>query len=326
MSRVVIENVKMGCSWTSYVAAADGCLRAAGFWNDETWKLAGLTGMAFHFIVHKGLCPSSVTVYNWNDEHVDAMDRIGIHAEAFGTWMTPARVTAAEVRRAAESRIKGSIDRGIPVLVWAPTRILEFGIVTGYDDAEGAWLVEQCTGAPADPLPYRALGASEVPMLAYELFLGKVPVEEAMVVRSSLAFGLAEWNKEFHLEPDTYASGRKGYRAFVTALESGAINDFGLAYLIAVYGDAKAALARYLSWAADSAAGRAKEELAEAAKLFGGVAGRFAEMAKLAPFAGENGRGKAVDRARLPEIGAFVNASFELEEQAMGRIAAALDR
>ncbi len=311
----------MGHTWTSYVAAADGCLRAAGLWNEETWKLLGLSGMGFHFIVHKELCPSSVTVYDWNNEHLECMDRIGVHSEVFCAWRDRLPSTFAQVQQTASRHILESIDRGVPVLVWAPTRILEFGLIKGYDAQKELYFVEQCTGAPTDPLPYAGLGTSEVAMLAYQVFHGRLPVEESRGVRRSLQFGLSEWKKEFHIEPEKYASGRKGYRNFVAALESGAFNEFGLGYLVAVYGDSKAALARYLSWAADyDTTGNVRE----AARLFEQVAGRFSEMAALAPFRGENGKGGFVDRANVPAILVSVKACFELEEQAMARIEEAL--
>ncbi len=326
-AKAAVPGARMGCSWTSFVAAAEGCLRAAGFWNDETWKLLGLTGMAFHFIVHRELCPSSVTVYDWNAEHVDAMDRIGVHSEAWCTWNSPGRSTIALVRATAQRRIKESLDRGIPVLAWAPTRVLEFGMITGYDDEKGCWQVAQCTNAPADPLPYESLGTSEVPMLAYQVFLGRVPVDEPAAIRASLEFGLSEWNKPFHsASPEMYASGRRGYQSFVAALEKGAVNEFGLAYIIGVYGEARSALARYLRWAAQRA-GEARMHaaaLGEAAEQYAKIGSHFAEMARLAPLAGANGKGGRVDPDNLPQILSLVRSCLELEERGMASVASAL--
>ena len=63
---------------TSYIQATYGVLKHTGLWNDEIWKMMGHTGMAFHFIVHKQACPSSVTIYDWTNEHLVMMDRIGV--------------------------------------------------------------------------------------------------------------------------------------------------------------------------------------------------------------------------------------------------------
>ena len=61
-------NISYGMTWTSYVAGVYGALTGAGWWKDEVWKLMGMTGIAFHFIMHETCCPSSVTVYDWMAE------------------------------------------------------------------------------------------------------------------------------------------------------------------------------------------------------------------------------------------------------------------
>ena len=35
VAKTGVPGAKMGCSWTSFIAAAEGCLRAAGFWNER---------------------------------------------------------------------------------------------------------------------------------------------------------------------------------------------------------------------------------------------------------------------------------------------------
>ena len=230
MARKMIENVQMGMTWTSYIASVDGSLRAAGLWDGEVWKLMGLTGIGFHFIMHTQLCPSSVTVYEWTDDHLMALDRIGVLSEVYSI-MNIRMNTFAEQQKIAVERIKGSIDAGRPVVAWAPTAILEFGILYGYDDEDGVFFVKDCSGATGDPLLYENLGISEIPMLFYQTFSGKIEVDQEKVFRDSLQYGVSEWLKEFHVNP-YYASGRKAYENFIRALEEAALMNFGLAYTL----------------------------------------------------------------------------------------------
>ncbi len=323
MAKKIIEGAAMGHTWTSYIAAAEGCLRAAGLWKGETWKMLGLSGMGFHFIVHKELCPSSVTVYDWNGEHVDCMDRMGYFSETYSMMNDGRHNTFADAQKQAVLKIKESIGRGIPALVWTPTPILEFGIINGYDDADGVFFVEQCTGQPADPLLYDNLGKSEVPILFYQIFIKKVPVDESQTIRQSLMFGLSEWRKESHISPDNYASGMKGYKNFIGALEKGVFNEFGLAYLAAVYTDSKSALARYLNWVA--ARPDAAKPLAKAAKLYSKISEAWTEMTKLAPFSGINNRRDApLDKKNVPAILKLAQEAFAREKEAMEEISAAI--
>jgi predicted DNA-binding transcriptional regulator YafY len=325
MAKRLVENAAMGHTWTSYVAAAEGCLRASRFWSGETWKLMGRSGMGFHFIVHREICPSSVTVYDWNSEHVDCMDRMGIISEAFSMMDDGRHNTFADARERAVQKIKESIERGIPALVWAPTPILEFGVINGFDDADGVFSVEQCTGQPADPLLYGNLGKSEVPILFYQIFYKKASVDEPQIIRRSLEFGLSEWKKENHVNPENYASGIKGYANLIGALEKGVFNEFGLGYLAAVYTDSKTALTQYLNWLA--ARPDATKPLAKAAKHFAKVSDAWAGMAKLAPFSGVNGRRESpLDKETIPEILKLAKEAFAREKEAMEEISTALQR
>jgi hypothetical protein len=323
MGKKIIEGAAMAHTWTSYIAAAEGCLRAAGLWKDETWKLMGLTGMGFHFIVHKELCPSSVTVYDWNSEHRDCMDRLGIVSETFSMMEDGRHNTFHDAQKRAAEAIKESIGRGIPALVWAPTSILEFGVIKGFDDADGVFFVEQCTGQLADPLLYENLGKSEVPIIFYQIFLKSVPVEESQAIQKSLKFGLSEWKKENHVSPDYYASGMKGYANFIGAVENGVFNEFGLGYLAAVYADSKSALAKYLDWV--SARPGAAKSLAKSAVCYRKIADTWLEIAKLAPFSGMNNRGNTpLNKKNFPMILKLAKEAFEREKGAMEEIEAAV--
>ena len=86
MSGKNLENIINGCTWTSYMSGVYGVLNAAGMWKDDLYKLMGMTGMAFHFIVHKTCCPSSVTVYDWLAEQTAMMDRVGVHSDSYQAY------------------------------------------------------------------------------------------------------------------------------------------------------------------------------------------------------------------------------------------------
>jgi hypothetical protein len=74
-----------------------------------------------------------VTAYDWGRVHQAAMARLGVHTE----WFECAYDTTFELARArAVGTIRASIDRGHPVIMWAPSPVLEFGLVTGYDDGD----------------------------------------------------------------------------------------------------------------------------------------------------------------------------------------------
>ncbi|HON41964.1 MAG TPA: hypothetical protein PLM74_02380, partial [Bacillota bacterium] len=125
-------------SWTSYVGAAHGVLKAAGMIDLSMSQMMGMTGIGFHFIVHEECCPSSVTVYDWMSEHQQAMARIGVFAEP--NMAEPGTPTYDAARRHTIHRIRESIDRGVGAILWG-VDTGEFGVAYGYDDDDQVLLV-----------------------------------------------------------------------------------------------------------------------------------------------------------------------------------------
>jgi hypothetical protein len=322
MARKILGNVSMGPTWTSYAAAAFGIAKAAGWYEGDVSRFMGDCGIGFHFIVHKDACPSSVTVYEWYEEHIRAMDRIGIRTDVVNSDNNGSMNTYEAVQRDAVEKAKASIEAGIPVLAWAPTPILEFGIIDGYDDKDGVFFVKECTGRDVDPLLYANLGKSEAPMLFCQLFRERIPVDPVNTAREALKFAVKEWGKEHHVAPD-YASGRKGYANLLGALKSPGRNDFGLGYLLAVYADAKGCITRYLEYA--KALSPSLAPLAQAVEPYRLAAENWEKMAALHPFKGQNGIGGDKVRDKdLPELARLAELALAAEEKAFAAIAKTL--
>ncbi|HEX3046253.1 MAG TPA: hypothetical protein VHY08_15965 [Bacillota bacterium] len=316
MAKKVLENINTGCTWTSYIAAVDGVLRHMGWWRQDTPILMGQTGIGFHFIIHQNVCPSGPTVYDWINVHLQALDRLGIHTDVYQAFNDGKLDTFPQIRNTAVQKIKESIDRGIAVVIWTPTPILEFGIIYGYNDADEVFFVKDYGGADPDPLRYCNLGQSEVPILFYQIFLDQVAYDPEKSYRSSLEYGVGEWTKESHINP-AYATGRKGYDNLIRSLEQGDFNEFGLAYNLAVYHDAKQKLANYLEYLSTASQKLPSPNLKQAAGLFQQVAAKYARMVELVPFSGANGVGGRVDRQIIPEILQLTKEAKQLEESAM---------
>lgn len=319
MGKKKLDNVTLGMTWTSYAAAAFGVLRGAGWYKDELWKFMGDTGAAFHFFLHKSACPSSVTVYDWGRAHVGMLDRIGVASEHVWVENHLALHTADLLRDASVKRIRQAIEDGFGVIVWTPTPLLEFGLINGYDDGDGVFLVEACGGQnPADPLLYGNLGVSEVPCLCYQIPLARMEVDPDKTITSSLHYGLELWNETFHIHPD-YGSGRKAYENLLAMLRTGDINPFGLGYALAVYHDARVNLARYLDHVNTASGFTGKLPLAAA--HFAKTAGLFGQMSTLVPFDPTGGSWNA---QHLPQLGLLAEEALALEDGAFAEIARVL--
>lgn len=312
-----LDGIKMGETWTSYMAAVYGSLKGAGLWHDEIYRLMGMSGIGFHFIIHEQASVTSATVYDWQSGHLAALDRIGIHSQSEFYWNNPGMNTFERTRTIAVEQIKNSIDRGKSVIIWAPTDILEFGIIDGYDDQDGIFSVKSCSDPYSDPLLYENLGRSEVPILYYQIIKGAVEVDSEKVYRNSLTFGLSEWRKDYHSDPH-FASGSRAYDNLLKTLKNGDYQEFGLTYLMAVYADAKACIAKYL----DSIVKDSKKlsDISEAAKHYHDSARLFAEIAEKVPFLGPESkktRSGIINRRVIPDVIKLVHDSKISESKAM---------
>jgi hypothetical protein len=272
-----IDGIEPGRSHTAYLRFAEAVLRNAGWWEGDSDDLAALTGLAFHFIAAPDACPSSVTAYDWGRVHQAAMARLGVHTE----WYECGYEATFELARArAVDTVKASIDRGHPVIVWAPTAVLEFGLVTGYDDGDGVFDVLHSAPGPADPLLYTNLGRKRVPWLAFQVFVDCAAPDPDLRA-AALRYARSEWFDGYHpglSDVNTfgprYSVGAAAYDTLRAALDHPDLNVFGLGYLLWTYADSKRSLA---SWTATHGA-------AEAAEHYRSVVEAFDEMARLAPF------------------------------------------
>ncbi len=281
MSGIILKNVSISPSWLSYVGCMDGLLRSAGLWKDELWKLSGLSGMAFLFVVHEACCPSSVTMYDWKNEHFMALDRLGIYTEADELWYKPDLHTFSNMQKQASCRIQQSIEQGKAVLTWSPTACLEFGLIKGFNDEERVYFVEAVNEEHPDPLSYENLGKGEVPVLYVQYIQEKVPMPIEKMVSSSLKYALTLWNKEAHLHPH-YHCGRKAYEALLHALDHPKLSTFGLSYLLAVYQESKQTIFQILNWISMTL--NEFKEMEEASLLYQQVAKHFKNMHEVFPF------------------------------------------
>lgn len=309
-----LDNIEMGKTWTTYIGSVYGVMKAAGFWTEDISLLMGKTAMAFHFIVHEIACPSSVTVYDWNMTHFTMMDRIGVYTDSICIFNRSGMNTFSRVQEDAIAKIKASIDGGRGVVVWAPSEILEFGIITGYDDSDRIFFIKDCVSEDPDPLLYDNLGRSEVPYLYIQCFHGRIQVDEEKIFRDSLGTGLYYWQeKPYSLK---YSSGAGGYAALVQTLEQGNYHEFGVSYIIQVYADAKSHLARYLDHVSINT--KQLKGLDEPANHIHTVSDCFQKMAELIPFMGP---GKAnINKEVIPDVIELTKQAAENETKAMEQI------
>ena len=314
MTQCSIDSVRLGNTRSSWLGSAEAALRAPGWFAGDTTDLMGQTGFAFHFHINPGVCPSSATDFPWTDLPVYALDLLGVDNEAF--QVTQGLLNEPAMRARAVERIRNSIDRGVPALIWAPTRVLEFGVVNGYDDEDQVFdvLAYGPPGAKADPLLYDNLGRGEVPILFYQLLYSRREVDPVESQRRALELAVQLW-KPTDNHP---GRGKAGYPVLLEALRREDFVPFGLAYTMAVYSDAKRHAHDYLERLVRS---QALPDLEPARDAYAQAADALPRVSELLPF---HGPASKVDSRVLPEVISLVARGAEQEDTARRAIAQAL--
>jgi hypothetical protein len=266
---------RMRGSWLSYIGSAYGTCQAAGLCDLDFIDAYGLSGMGAHFIVHETCCPSSVTVYNWIEDHTSALDRLGILSEVYLSF--PGSRTYEAACQRAITNIKASIDRGVGVVLWGVDSG-EFGVVYGYDDADGVLLVSGVFGQGPEgsvPILYENVGRTfpGAPLLHYQVPVARVPLDPEKAHWDALAHYVSRMERPVQTDP-SYHCGLAAYDAWIQALSRPDLNHRGLRYLVYVYDETKDFMAAYVRRLVESGHGLD----AEIAERFGAVSAQYERM------------------------------------------------
>jgi hypothetical protein len=324
----LLEGVRLGDTKTPYVWSADGALRAAGMWDDETFMLLGLTGLGFHVVADSGTCPSGPTSYDWSHVHSEAMTRIGVSSRCIEyTGATHSSRKGEELRRGtyeslrddAIHSVKSSIDRGVPA-VFRTVDWAEFAVINGYDDSESVFFVTDI-GGHADPVLYTNLGRPHgFPSLFVQVLDERLPFDLERAARESLQYATRCWRgTAWPAAGNGYDVGASAYRTLIGAFERADSDPLGLRYILLILADARAGIAEYVRRLQSD---DVVPSLGEAVECFGKAAELLAKAQTLHP--AEAPFERPLDVTAAPEAAGLLREAAELESRAIESIEAAL--
>ena len=303
--------------WLTWVAATTSCLRALGH-DCDTVDVAGMSGYAFILSVHKELCPSGPTVFDWYTL-LEGVQRLGrstlnfasgdCHCEGHISDRTRAHCHAAYALVAEE------VAAGRPCVIWG-AYVPEFAVAVGVED--GAFHVvsyRRCTGEPEPPIPCEELNAPGGPYA-----LGFPTVREVDRARSDAwavtrAAQIANQPRYFR----DYGYGVAAYDMWIAALQSGQLNSFGNAYNTVCLAEGRHFAHEFLSRIAGRNVHLA-EPLRPAVEAYAQASAAMHEVGQLFPFPGQ---GEAEDPARRAEAVEHLHVARAAEAQAAKALAAA---
>ena len=286
-------------SWLTWVAATTSCLEALDVSCDQI-DVAGQTGYAFVMTVHRELCPSGPTMFDWGmlDHGVHMLGRSTL---VFGSSDCHNQERADDRTRrhcqVAFELVTQEVMEGRPCVLWG-AYVPEFAAVIGVED--GRYLVKsfrQVLGQAEEPIPYDALDAPGGP------YVMAFPSGTAVRNREVLADRYAVGNAVTLLKRPTvfreYGFGLESYPVWIEALESDSAIGFGNAYNAQCWAEAKGFARAWLERVAERQK-KVRVPLRRAAEMYADVETAMRCVAELFPFpedgetADEGNRQKAV--------------------------------
>ena len=113
---MIIETIELQTTSRSYINCLYAVLKHSKQFSCPDYMLAGMTGVAFKFVISKSIIPSSLDMYDWYKENKRGVDNIGIYNEIhMGNNSNEVFIL---YQKESLKKVKNSIDRGMAVIVW----------------------------------------------------------------------------------------------------------------------------------------------------------------------------------------------------------------
>lgn len=286
-------------------------LRTVGEETLSHTELMGISGDAFRLNVAQSCHSQGNLTFDWSYTAYRILERLGIRGTCFGR---PQRKTLTPEQQVhILSIIHGSIDQGVPAIVWNMQRN-EFGFIHSYNDSEQKILYLGYNREERS-IRYDQLGrkADQPPLFVLGIRGRAAPPQtEDAALRAIIDHARGK-------EPplDGYAFGLDGYRLWLEAVEDGSLDLHGHAYQVAVLAEARQHAAHYLQkLSTNSNHVWRKQQLAEAALCYTRVSQSFTRLYPSFPF----GYGGS-SAGQLSKIRDELTLAWEAEKEGIGLIA-----
>jgi hypothetical protein len=174
---------------------------------DPAW-LMGTSGFAFRIWINEIMCPSAMSIFDFNTILPEAIEQVGYHNQYINRlWDEGDK--EEERRLAAHRAIINGIEDDCPSVVW-DVEGAEWGLIIGYNDDNGTYSAFSGSGKPAE-LPYEKLGRNGIDILsvATPTELNERSREEIII--NSLKTAVAHCEQREWTERPKYENGLLAY-------------------------------------------------------------------------------------------------------------------
>lgn len=242
MNQKILEIYNLKKGPRSYIDCLYALLTSAGLFYLPKYMLSGMTGMAFKFVIHKRLLPSSLDLYSWHEENWQAVNNLGIYNETYSD--TPMNATFPLYQKNMLHKIISSINDGKAVIGWEIERPM-FCLYTGYNRDEEILFFRNSICKEEDVLLFDNLGLISEGHWFVQILGDSIEKDNRDIFLESLECAVREWNTEYKVNPN-YGSGKRAYQNLLDAFQSRDFNIGGAYYILEPYIDIKSEICSYM--------------------------------------------------------------------------------
>lgn len=203
----------------AYAAALVSVVNAIEGRVDPVWVM-GASGFAFRSFVNEVLCPSAMSVFDFNAVLPEAIEQLGYRASYTSRYWDEENLDEERRRTAHEEIVKG-IQSGRPAIVW-DVADCDWGLAVGYDDQDKTYSTLTNEGKPAS-LPCERLGHNGIDILSVAIPTEPNGRSREEIIRRSLELAVSHAEGREWTERPKYQNGLDAYGLWATICERGAL-------------------------------------------------------------------------------------------------------
>ncbi|HEX03895.1 MAG TPA: hypothetical protein ENH10_01900, partial [Bacteroidetes bacterium] len=199
----------------SYMRGLATAMQAIGDKNGPAWWM-GSSGFAFRIWASDTLCPSAMSMFEFNRILPQAIEQMG-YTPIYTSRLWDEPKLELERRMTAHSQIIEAVERGVPAVVWDLSDA-EWGVITGYDDGRDVYITLDNDGN-VSTLPYERLGQNGVDILAVTIPGEPTNQDSEEVIRRSIEIAIGHASQEEWADRPDYQNGLFGYDLWALVYE-----------------------------------------------------------------------------------------------------------
>jgi len=176
----------------------------------------GATGFAFRLWINKTMCPSAMSVFDFDRVLPEAIRQCGYECK-YITRLWDEGALEAERRNEAHAAMVEAIDDNRPAIVWDVFEA-EWGLAIGYDDDSGVYKAMTNAGEHRD-LPYEKLGNNGINILSVAIPMQRNSRDRAEIIKRALRIAIDHADQKEWCDRPEYQDGLPAWQLWSQMFE-----------------------------------------------------------------------------------------------------------